>query len=235
MNCPCPAFDPQKYKGKPYEETPCATCFLTRETNKTNKHTQLYDTDGPVEQVIDDQAKTPDQLMDADAFQSQELSPEAIELIMRACEQNFLIVLSNVVLKLTDLAQTYPALYQILHLKMQYPHLSYYQIGSKMVPPCTKQNVLYHLSHAVKEFPELHKAIITDVRFSAGHNAIKITADRVAQDKQIEKVRNFLYNTTEANKRKTIEELQEDFKKPLKVHTIEGFDIQDKNEKSNSR
>ena len=94
-----------------------------------------------------------------------------------------------------------------------------------MVPPCTKQNVLYHLSHAVKEFPDLHKAIITDARFSAGHSAIKVTADKVAQDKQIQKVRNFLYNTTEANKRKTIEELQEAFKKPMKVRVIEDFNV----------
>lgn len=225
MHCPCPDFDPQKFKDKPYQETPCASCFLTRETNKTNKHSQLYDTDGPVEQVIDKDGKAPDELMDMKQLTEQQLSPESIQLIMKACEQNFLIVLSNVVLKLTDLAQSYPALYQILHLKMQYPHMSYYEIGSKMVPPCTKQNVLYHLSHAVKEFPDLHKAIITDARFSAGHSAIKVTADKVAQDKQIQKVRNFLYNTTEANKRKTIEELQEAFKKPMKVRVIEDFNV----------
>lgn len=233
MNCPCPDFDPQKYKGKPYEETPCASCFLTKETNKTNKHLQLYDTDGPVEQVIDPQGKAPDELLDTKEIPVQELSPEAIELIMKACEQNFLIVLSNVVLKLTDLAQTYPALYQILHLKMQYPHMSYYEIGSKMNPPCTKQNVLYHLSHAVQEFPDLHKAIITDARFSAGHSAIKVAADKVAQDRQIERVRNFLYNTTEANRRKTLEELEEAFKKPVKARIIEDFDTRSKNAKNN--
>lgn len=225
MNCPCPDFDPQKYKNKPYQETPCASCFMTRETNKTNKHSQLYDTDGPVEEVIDKDGKAPDELMDMNQLTDQQLSPESIELIMKACQQNFLIVLSNVVLKLTDLAQTYPALYQILHMKMQYPHMSYYEIGSKMVPPCTKQNVLYHLSHAVKEFPDLHKAIITDARFSAGHSAIKVTADKVAQEKQIQKVRNFLYNTTEANRRKTIQELQEEFKKPKKVRVIEDFNV----------
>jgi len=68
---------------------------------------------------------------------------------------------------------------------MQYPHLSYYQIGAKMTPPCSKQNVLYHLSHAVKEFPDLHKAILTDTRFSGGRYAIKTEADKAAHYKQV--------------------------------------------------
>ena len=223
MNCPCPAFDIQKYKDKPYEETPCASCFLTRQTNKTNKHSQLYDTDGAFQEVVDQNTNSPDELMDLKKSIGNELSPEAIELIMQACQQNFLIVLSNVVLKLTDLAKTYPALYQILHLKMQYPHMSYYQIGANMTPPCSKQNVLYHLSHAVHEFPDLHKAILTDTRFSGGHYALRTQADKVAKQKQVQKVRHMLYETTEANSSKSFEELTKLFKKPFKETVIEDF------------
>lgn len=223
MNCPCPQFDLQKYKGKPYQETPCASCFMTRETNKTNKHSQLFDTDGAIQEAIDENSQAPDKLLEAQQLIQEDITPQAIELIMRACQQNFLIVLSNVVLKLTDLAKTYPALYQILHLKMQYPHLSYYQIGAKMTPPCSKQNVLYHLSHAVNLFPDLHNAIITDTRFSGGHNAIKTAADKNLQDKQIQKVRRLLYSETEANKIKTFAELTKEFKKPFKASPIEDF------------
>ena len=223
MNCPCPQFDIQKYRGKPYEETPCASCFMTRETNKTNKHSQLFDTDGAVEDAPDPNESQPDKLLQAQELLQDDISPESIELIMEACEQNFLIVLSNVVLKLTDLAKTYPALYQILHLKMQHPHLSYYQIGAKMTPPCSKQNVLYHLSHAVKLFPDLHNAIITDTRFSGGHNAIKSAADKFARSKQVQKVRKLLYKDTEANAVKDFKELTKEFKKPFKVATIDDF------------
>lgn len=223
MNCPCPQFDLEKYRGKPYEETPCAHCFLTKETNKTNKHSQLFDTDGAIEQIVDDSAKTPDQLITAKQILHEDISPESIELIMEACQQNFLIVLSNVVLKLTDLAKTYPALYQILHLKMQHPHLSYYQIGAKMTPPCSKQNVLYHLSHAVNIFPDLDKAILTDTRFSGGHYAIKTEADKAARVKQVQRVRRLLYATTQANSVKSFQELTEAFKKPFKVTAIQDF------------
>lgn len=223
MNCPCPQFSLQKYKGKPYQETPCASCFMTKETNKTNKHSQLFDTDGAVQEAIDQNTQAPDKLLEAQELIQEDITPQSIELIMKACQQNFLIVLSNVVLKLTDLAKTYPALYQILHLKMQHPHLSYYQIGAKMTPPCSKQNVLYHLSHAVDLFPDLHNAIITDTRFSGGHNAIKTAADKHLQDKQIEKVRRLLYSETEANKIKTFAELTQEFKKPFKASPIEDF------------
>ena len=223
MNCPCPDFDIQKYKGKPYEETPCASCFLTRETNKTNKHSQLYDTDGAFQEVVDQNASSPDELMDLKKSIGQEISPDAVELIMQACEQNFLIVLSNVVLKLTDLAKSYPALYQILHLKMQYPHMSYYQIGAKMTPPCSKQNVLYHLSHAVHEFPDLHKAILTDTRFSGGHYALRTEADKMARQKQVERVRHLLYESTDTNTSKSFEELTAMFKKPFKETVIDDF------------
>lgn len=223
MNCPCPQFDIQKYKGKPYEETPCASCFLTRETNKTNKHSQLFDTDGAIQEALDQNSQPPDKLLQAQQIIHEDITPEAIQLIMQACEQNFLIVLSNVVLKLTDMAKSYPALYQILHLKMQYPHMSYYEIGARMTPPCSKQNVLYHLEHAVQLFPDLHKAIITDTRFSGGHNAIRTAADKTKRDKQVEKVRKLLYSETEANKIKTFKELTKEFNKPFRETPIDDF------------
>ena len=223
MHCPCPEFDIQKYKGKPYQETPCSSCFLTRQTNKTNKHSQLFDTDGATQDVVDQNTKTPaDSLIQQQSMPSG-LTPDAIELIMQACQQNFLVVLSNVVLKLTDLAKTYPALYQILHLKMQYPHLSYYEIGARMSPPCSKQNVLYHLEHAVKQFPQLHKAILTDTRFSGGRYAIRTQAQKARHKKAVQKVRHLLYEQTEINSQKSMQELMQIFNKPFKPSNIVDF------------
>lgn len=224
MNCPCPEFDLEKYKGKPYQETPCATCFMTRQTNNTNKHSKLFDQDGAIDEVVDETTEQPPEELDAKDLAKEEITPEAVDLIMEACEQNFFLVLSNVVLKLTDMAKSYPALYQILHLKMQYPNLSYYKIGQKMVPPCSKQNVLYHLLHAVNEIPELHKAILTDTRFSGGHYAIRTEAAKNARQKQVEKVRRKLYDTSELNSRKEFKELVRIFTKPYKVDIISDFD-----------
>lgn len=221
MNCPCPQFDLQKYKGKPYQETPCASCFMTRETNKTGKHSQLFDTDGAQDKTAD---IVKQQTYNPQIDQIQKMSPEAVKLIQEACQQNFLVVLSNIVLKLTDLSKSYPILYQILHMKMQHPQLSYYQIGRKIDPPCSKQNVLYHLSHAVRQFPDLAKAIITDTRFSAGKNAIKSVADKAARHKQIERVRRKIYDCNDLCARKEFKELQEEFDKPCKVSTIQDFE-----------
>lgn len=220
MNCPCPDFDIQKYKGKPYQQTPCAKCFMVRQSYQTGKHSQLFDTDG-AQDTSSDFIK---QQYNPELDQIQKLSPESVKLIQQACEQNFLVVLSNVVLKLTDLAKTYPILYQILHLKMQHPELSYYEIGRKINPPCSKQNVLYHLSHAVKEFPDLNKAILTDTRFSAGKNAIKTAAQKSNKYNQLQRVRKLIYDETDINSRKSFQLLQKQFEKPFKVVDIEDFE-----------
>lgn len=217
MNCAtCTQFDIQKYRGKPYQQTPCSKCFMTRQTTKTNKHTMLYDTDGAIPQEM----QPTEQPQDIQQRLAQELSQDTINMIMQACQQNFLVTLSNVVLKLTDIAKTYPVLYEILHLKMQHPEMSYYQIGRSLNPPCSKQNVLYHLSHAVEQFPDLQKAILTDTRFSGGRYAIKTTAQKALRTAQVQRVRKSLYTQTDINRRKTLEELKKQFEKPFKLSSI---------------
>lgn len=219
MNCPCPQFDLQKFKNKPYEQTPCASCFLTRQTHKTNKHSILFDTDGAIDEAQEPYSEPTYNLED-----QSELSSDAINMIMQACQQNFLVTLSNIVLKLTDLAKTYPPLYQILHFKMQHPQMSYHDIGQALSQPCSKQNVLYHLTHAVKQFPDLYKAILTDTRFSGGRYAIKNAADTRQKQAQVQRVRKNLYKQTDINTRKSIDELKKEFKKPYKVQIINDFD-----------
>ena len=231
MNCPCPQFDLQKYRNKPYEQTPCASCFMTKETNKTNKHAILYDTDGAIDQSQEPYVQPQEQLPQ----QIQQLSEQSINMIMQACQQNFLITLSNIVIKLTDLAKTYPPLYQILHYKMQHPEMSYHQIGVALSQPCSKQNVLYHLTHAVKQFPDLYKAILTDTRFSGGRYAIKTAADKRQKQIQVQRVRKKLYDESQINRRKSLQELKEQFSKPFKVEAITDFkDVIEKKEKSNA-
>lgn len=235
MQCPCKQFDIQKYKDKPYQQTPCATCFMTKETTNTNKHSILYDTDGAFQETItqqrqqelglsQDHCSMQDFYGFSDQRTSQQLTQDAVKLIIEACQHNFLITLSNIVLKLTDLARTYPVTYQILHMKMQYPSMSYAEIGRNLNPPCSKQNVLYHLSSAVKQFPDLCSSIITDSRFSGGRYAIKNVASTVNRAKQVEKIRRLLYEETEANKRKTIQELKKEFDKPVTNIPTEFYD-----------
>lgn len=128
------------------------------------------------------------------------------------------------------MAKQYPALFQVLVIKMQYPYMSYLDIGKHMVPPCSKQNVLYHLSHAVEEFPQLSKAILTDTRFSGGRYAIKRVADLANEQKCSNEVKKLLYSQTEINKEKTIKELQELFKEPFKCQSIDIYDAYAKEE-----
>lgn len=219
-NCPCPQFDIQKYRDVPYQQTPCASCFMTHQTNKTNKHTKLYDTDGAIDQTP---SKRPQPVQVQDILPEQ-VNPQTLRIIMQACQQNFLIVLSNIVLKLVNLSKSYPVLFQILTYKMQHSQLSYYDIGRKLDPPCSKQNVLYHLSHAVREFPDLQKAIFTDTRFSGGRYALRTVAQLAARTKQVQRVRRLLYDDTTANRRHTFKQLQQQFKKPYKIQTISKFD-----------
>ena len=229
MNCPCDAFDVQKYKDVPYQQTPCYNCFMTKETNNTNKHSILYDTDGALDQQLTEQAQQQlgltEDPYDLDLPEEDQLTPEAITMVMQACQKNFLITLSNIVLKLTDIARQYPVTYQILHMKMQYPSMSYHQIGRNLNPPCSKQNVLYHLSNAVKQFPDLCSSIITDSRFSGGRFAIKRVANTANKEKQIQKIRKVLYVETEANKQKSLSELKKEFAKPIDSIPIDYYDF----------
>ena len=231
MNCPCQDFDAQKYKGIPYQETPCASCFMTRETHRTNKVAQLYDTDGAqdIDQIAAEQPMPDEDIVPAN------VPKNIIMNIQKACQENLLVTLSNTILKLTQLSKTYPALFQILTIKMQYPYMSYYEIGQVMIPPCSKQNVLYHLSHAVQQFPELSNAILTDTRFSGGRYAIKTVADKVYQEKHTDKVKKLLYAETEANKRKSIAELQKLFAQPYRQETVDLYDAYAKKEASDAK
>lgn len=102
--------------------------------------------------------------------------------------------------------------------------MSYHDIGMSLSTPCSKQNVLYHLTHAVKQFPDLYKAILTDTRFSGGRYAIKNAVEEKGRHAQIDRVRKKLYDQSPINTRKTIQELKKQFNKPFKVEVIKDFD-----------
>ena len=234
MNCPCKerTEHPQLFQGVDYEKTPCANCFMTRQTHRTNKVSKLYDQDAAQNVDIDQLADQHQTVADQDLV-PQNVPQSVILNIQKACQQNFLVVLSNTVLKLTRMAQEYPALFQVLTLKMQYPYMSYLEIGQHMVPPCSKQNVLYHLSHAVEQFPQLSKAILTDTRFSGGRYAIKRVADMIDTQDKSNKVKKLLYKETPINKVKTLDQLHQIFKKPFKTQIIDIFDAYAKQEQQN--
>lgn len=74
-------------------------------------------------------------------------------------------------MKMVKLAKFNPTMFEVIIKKMQYPYMSYSEIGDSMTPKCSKQNVLYHLKHAVEMFPEISSALLTDTRFSSGRYA----------------------------------------------------------------
>lgn len=219
QKCPCDLFDPQKYKGKPYQQTPCASCFLTKETTNTNKHSKLFDADGAIDQPL-----IRNQYKDITNLIGQELTEDVLKTIVDACQHNTLITLSNIVLKLVKLAKQSPVMFNILQLKMQHPQLSYYQIGQTLDPPCSKQNVLYHLSHAVRQFPQLQKAIFTDSRFSGGKYALRSIVNTSTVSKKCSKIRRLIYDQTNINKQKTLDQLKDQLSNLQRIQNITIYD-----------
>ena len=104
-----------------------------------------------------------------------------------------MIAISGVVIKLLKLGQTSPIMLELVIKKLQYPHMSYSELGASMATPFSKQNVLYHLKHAVEIIPELSSALLTDTRFSAGRYALKTIAQEYRQQYAEKRVQGILY------------------------------------------
>lgn len=211
QGCHSCKVNPYQYTDVPYQDTPCAKCALSRQTNKTFKRTELFDSDAVADQIQKIQYQSGD-----DDCIPEWVPDKVIQTIRKACESNMMVTLSNVILRMVKLSKEFPVMFQILTAKMQHPQLSYYQIGQSMDPPCSKQNVLYHLKHAVQQFPELASSIITDTRFSGGKYAIKTVASIMQQIQQVAKVQKALYSQVQTNRTRSIQELNKLFKQPSK-------------------
>ena len=118
---------------------------------------------------------------------------ETVSVIRDVIEKQVFVVTSGLILSLLKMAKESPIMFEILIKKMQYPFMSYSEIGNSMNPKCSKQNVLYHLKHAVELYPDLNAAILTDTRFSAGHYALTTIANRRRQNKFKQRIQGILY------------------------------------------
>lgn len=212
MGCHSCKVDLQQYKDVPYQQTPCAKCALSRDSQKTFKRISLFDSDINVDQLQDTvAAQTQEQALQIPPWISQRL----LQQIRKACQANMMVTLSSIILKILKLAKTAPRTVQILIMKMQHPDMSYYQIARAVSYPCSKQNVLHHLKHAVQLFPELSKALLIDTRFSPGRgSAVHSIARMRANNDAINKLKNGLYAQHAFNKPATIQQINEIFAMP---------------------
>ena len=188
----------------PYEQSPCATCKLAIETYNTHRPA-LFDSGNKLDDdeaeflgVEDKDLQNIDEKdIDAPILKKIKEAKETVDVIRDVIEKQVFVVTSGLILSLLRMAKESPIMFEILIKKMQYPFMSYSEIGNSMNPKCSKQNVLYHLKHAVELYPDLNSAILTDTRFSAGHYALTTIANKRRQNKFKQRIQGILYG--EAN------------------------------------
>ena len=175
-----------------YMSSPCATCKLAVEYTNT-KRAAMFDSAGGSDFDADEEensalARVDKELENAgdDPISKQAaqypLTLDQLATLKKAIEDQLMIAISGVVIKLLKLGQISPIMLELVTKKLQYPHMSYSELGASMATPFSKQNVLYHLKHAVEIIPELASALLTDTRFSAGRYALKT----IAQESRIQ-------------------------------------------------
>ena len=218
-----------KFNGMEYKDTPCASCKLTKESRNTGKRGALFDSDAQTD--CEDEIEAMDVASEEETQTIPDNIPQyVIELIKEACQSNMMVVLSNLILILVKLAKENPPIFSVLMMKMQHPSMSYYEIGRMLNPPCSKQNVLYHLKRVVSMYPELESAIITDTRFSGGRYAIRTTADIARHNRLVEDVRQQLYPQTKVNQSFSIDDLNRLLNLPYAKETALDTDYREKQE-----
>lgn len=205
-------IDLEQYKDVPYQETPCAKCALANDSQKTFKRISLFDSDINVDDLQDTIAQDQSQT----AFSIPPWIPDRVlQQIRKACQANMLVTLSNIILKILKLAKTAPRTVQVLVMKMQHPDMSYYEIANAVSYPCSKQNVLHHLKHAVSAFPELSKALLIDTRYAPGRgSAIHSIARIRANGQAVQKLKRGMYADTQHNTPCSIQQINEIFAMP---------------------
>ena len=187
----------------PWEESPCATCKTGVEYTNTKKAMFIDATCGTKEDGEEQEneafAKLDESLEAAgdDPIKSlttqYPLTLEQLATLKKAIEDQLLITISGVLIKLLKLGQTSPIILELVVKKLQYPLMSYSELGASMKEPFSKQNVLYHLKHAVELMPELSTALLTDTRFSGGRYALKTLAQTARQEYAEKKIQGILY------------------------------------------
>ena len=189
--------------GDDYLTSPCATCKLSVEYTNT-KRAAMFDSAGGSDFDADEEENSAlarvdkalefagdDPIKKPDA--QYPLTLEQLATLKKAIEDQLMIAISGVVIRLLKLGQTSPVMLELVCKKLQFPTMSYSELGASMKVPFSKQNVLYHLKHAVEIIPELATALLTDTRFSAGRYALKTLAQHARQDYAEKRIQGILY------------------------------------------
>lgn len=184
----------------PYLESPCATCKLANDS-PTTKRPALFDTekvctkdgeeasylarvDKALEAAGDDPPPEP---------KFDKLTPDMLQTLRKIMEEQIYSVLAGTIVKLLKIGKISPVMLELVLKKMQYPLMSYSELGASMKEPFSKQNVLYHLKHAVDLMPELSSVLLTDTRFSGGRYALKTIANKRREEDAYRRIRGLLY------------------------------------------
>jgi len=201
-NC---GVDLSKYKS--YEESPCATCRLNKESY-VGHPIKMFESLETAEEAgqLDNITNNEDPLSDIDYDLS------TLNLMKEVCEEQLLTVASSIVLKMLALAKKHPVMVEVVLKKLQYPHMSYSAIGASLTKPCLKQNILHHLKMAVKIFPELSKALITDTRSNGGHYALRTIDNEEKLKSTKNRLREIIYGDDRELQAMTLKEINNIFK-----------------------
>lgn len=189
FGCHSCGVDLESLKGKPYESWPCATCALSKNYDKTFS-TGFFDT-GDMEEMIDPSADPREhEFVSADSLKLSVDDIQSLETIKKAISNQIYATFADTIVRMLYMAKKHPVMFEVVLKKLRFPYMSYSDIGASMSPECSKQNVLYHLKHAVSEFPELLSVLLTDTRYSSGHYALRTVATkkkRAAAEKEIQR------------------------------------------------
>lgn len=169
----------EDYKDKPYEEWPCATCALSKNYTKTFS-TGFFDTGDEDDEPADENQRIEydHEFVTTGRFPLTPGELQSLETIKQAVERQIYASFSGLLVRMLSMAKSNPVMFEVVVKKLQFPYMSYSEIGDTMEPKCSKPNVLYHLKAAVKQFPELADVLLVDTRYSGGRYALKTVAEK---------------------------------------------------------
>lgn len=213
LNCNNCGVDISKYTN--YLDSPCAKCKLAKEYYKLPKAIFFLSADNDDGDSDDDYSYRPDSEDISEEGEEFKLPEEAVwdensrslKVFREAIEQQVMISLSGLVMKLLRMSKDNPVMFEVTIKKMQFPHMSYSDIGLSMTPQVTKQIVLYNLKRAIETIPELSSVFLTDTRFSGGKHALATVANKVRRDVSIEKLKGVLYGDDPSLKAMAVKEV----------------------------
>lgn len=185
----------EEYKDRPYEEWPCATCALSKDYSRTfsTGYFETADLDS-LEDEHEIDLKDDCTFVTSGKVPLKDTEIDTLATIVNAVSNQVQLMFSGLLVKLLHIAKTSPIMFEVFIKKMQFPYMSYAEIGDTMEPKCSKQNVLYHLKSIVDMFPELESVLQTDTRYTNGQYALKTIAERRKKQVAEERLQAALYN-----------------------------------------